>query len=330
MNLEDITNLDELYKYRILRYHQALENIDVANYPQTVQKVIKYFWKSFFAETMVDIPPKFLFYSKTLKKNDDNYNSVLKEYYKKVFSFFNLSDADFKYSMYNKQLSDRIIQDTIYFQIGKKVAEIDSQDIISELKNEFQLQNGDNLNFIVANVFLEYPELIKKYESKWGDSFANESILSYVEYIVEENIRLEKQKNKQIISFDNIAPENIVTTLNKKFEGKAIVVDFWATWCVPCKIAMKETQSIKTKYKNDVEFVYLTTTSSPENQWLAEISFISGYHGYLTDSQWKYIFKKYNHATIPFYIFLKKDGSISQINGFLDEYNFEESLKKLY
>lgn len=121
VNSEEITNLDELYKYRIQRYHQAFENLDIANYPKIVQKVIKYFWKSFFTETMVDLPPKFLLDSKTVPKNDDNYHSVLKAYYKKVFSFFNLSDVDFKYSMYNKQLSDCIIQDTIYFQIGKRL-----------------------------------------------------------------------------------------------------------------------------------------------------------------------------------------------------------------
>lgn len=176
---------------------------------------------------------------------------------------------------------------------------------------------------------MEYPVLIKKYKSNRGDSFSNESILSNVEFIVEENESLKKRKNNKIISFDNIAPENILTTLNKKFEGKAIVVDFWATWCIPCKTAMKETQIIKTNYKNDVEFVYLTTTSSPVNKWLSEISFINGYHGYLTDEQWKYFFKEYNHVTIPLYIFLKKDGSISRIHGFRDEHNFEESLKIL-
>lgn len=34
------------------------------------------------------------------------------------------------------------------------------------------------------------------------------------------------------------------------FKGKVVLVDFWATWCPPCKAAMPEIQKIHEKYKD--------------------------------------------------------------------------------
>ena len=35
----------------------------------------------------------------------------------------------------------------------------------------------------------------------------------------------------------------------KRFEGKVVLVDFWATWCVPCRLSMPEMQKVHDRYR---------------------------------------------------------------------------------
>src|SRR5262245_1118280 len=45
-------------------------------------------------------------------------------------------------------------------------------------------------------------------------------------------------------------------------KGKVVVVDFWATWCVPCKKEIPEYVKLREKLKGlDVEFVGVTFDS---------------------------------------------------------------------
>lgn len=51
-------------------------------------------------------------------------------------------------------------------------------------------------------------------------------------------------KDFQIVPLDDQAK----TVSLKDFKGKVVLLDFWATWCGPCKEAMPEVQALWDKY----------------------------------------------------------------------------------
>lgn len=139
-----------------------------------------------------------------------------------------------------------------------------------------------------------FVEMIKK---------ANDKLVA----TIEEN---SKKTGYNVVDVADVAPDKLLETIIEKYKGKVIFIDFWATWCGPCRSAMVAAEPIKEQLKGrDVVFVYITNSSSPAVSWRNMIANIQGEHFMLNAEQDKHMSKtEYQYTGIPSYAIIGRDG----------------------
>jgi peroxiredoxin len=159
------------------------------------------------------------------------------------------------------------------------------------------------------DIFVELDKnLMKKFSS-------NQNVLMFHDMVSKNMAMLEKKKALEI---GKVAPEIVLPDVSGKelalssFKGKVVLVDFWASWCGPCRREMPNVVKAYAKYKDKGFEIFGVSLDKTGDEWLAAIKEDGITWPQVSDLKyWECAAaKEYGVAGIPFTVLLDKEGKI--------------------
>lgn len=139
---------------------------------------------------------------------------------------------------------------------------------------------------------------------------------------IEETAKETEEKEESKAPDFTVVNANDEDVLLSELTGKPIVLNFWASWCSPCKSEMPTFQKVYETYGDEVEFVIVNLTDGSRETKESAMDFIS---------ENKYTFPvyfdvnqnaayAYSVSSIPTTYFINSNGNIAAYSqGALDE-----------
>jgi thiol-disulfide isomerase/thioredoxin len=177
---------------------------------------------------------------------------------------------------------------------------------------------GINRDFLLAkNLSLLY-DLKGNVPQKYLVSFKNECKSESYKHLIEEVITQDELSIDKILNKDNLVGNDLkkvfklADIINSNI-GKVILIDVWASWCLPCREESKHLIKIKDKFKGkNVAFIGVSIDKKlPEWIRALEQDEMEKNNNYcLINPTAAEFIKKYNIYSVPRYLIINKKGIV--------------------
>ena len=119
------------------------------------------------------------------------------------------------------------------------------------------------------------------------------------------------QEGKAAPDFTAITHDGKKVSLSD-YEGKVVYIDFWASWCGPCKREMPHAEKVKKHFKGkDVVFLNVSVDRN-EGSWrkILNMMDIEGVNAIAKGEDLKEVAYSYQLRSIPAFILVDKKGNL--------------------
>lgn len=335
------STIPQLYNDYINFYRETLKKINKTNLSPAVKKIYKY---NLQLDQLYYLRSISYFISKTYAKNH-NINRKSPEFYA-IYDSINKS-SEMKTIIDSIPLLFPDIYDNDVLYAKKEYRFFDIFYTNTKGKNYIEAYKKTHPDNVLEEYFFtkEMENLItdlnpiNTYQMLDIEKKGNKEIESYLkaknEELLQKLAEYKKHCHYTIEDISKAKNEDVFAALCNKHKGKVILMDFWATYCGPCKQANRQMIPLKKELKDKVVFMYITSEGhSPENTWKNMILAIDGEHYRITDEQWDYVFNGFLKGTgVPTYVIIDKNGNIfDKFTGFSGsremKYKLMKALKK--
>jgi len=263
-------------------------------------------------------------------------NSDIKVYGdgKNLDNFLNIVNSEESSNMYKfikdvedwKQLNDSV-------SAIAKANPAKQPEIANAMKGEQQVFAGKQRAFIgqnqnspaliaaintidVQNDFAGFESIVRQLVSSFGESPAVKSLQQNY-----EAIKLERLANDAMApgnmapDFEELMVDGKTTMKLSDLRGKVVLLDFWASWCGPCRRDNPHVVGLYEKYKDRGFTIMSVSLDKSKENWVAAIEKDNlSWPNHVSDlQQWaSRVGKIYGVSSIPFTVLIDQEGKIVQ------------------
>lgn len=172
----------------------------------------------------------------------------------------------------------------------------------------FKLQEKNNEAYIkmIEDYKNEIPDIEMRADILIeGAKRSSSSLKQYLRSKIAFQKSMEPLLNKTAVDFEGVDLNGEKISLSD-FKGKITVVDFWATWCGPCKAEFPAYKELEEKYGDDVNFVSVGVYCK-EKDWKKMAEEEGFKHNIFISKEEQDQISKYEVKTIPRYLVLDEN-----------------------
>lgn len=324
LNFSDKIKPPKAFKNAVL-YKLQVEEIEYENIT-LYNKCVNSFKDSYFKDyKREELKHKYIYFKSVYIINNKDESSIPKDY------FIFLDSIDFNTTLLlNNSYYLSSINLYLYIKYGRFIPNSKNFDNLSKegkrevILSSFNIRKTKLKNELRDLMLSDYVKA--NLQDVKTDSVFVKSILAdyystctnkeYVKYIRDLNTKISKQNGSLIpnYTFQNIYGEKVSL---HSLKGKYIYIDFWASWCYPCKVYLKDYPILKSKYANRNDIVYLfINVMDDKNKWSDYVLNNPNYgtNWYADENTTKQIRSNFDLDAIPRYMIIDKNLKIIDVD----------------